>query len=100
MAKPPRTRRRNGADWVYRSTVWDTAAGALDDLGTYTPVQKVLVAGIANANFGALYDSFNYARVQSPRALRPSTRRASASTGRHAPKARMPSSTASRVRLF
>jgi len=62
MAKPPRTRRRNGADWVYRSTVWDTAAGALDDLGTYTPVQKVLVAGIANANFGALYDSFNYAR--------------------------------------
>jgi len=58
MAKPPRKRRR--ADWVYRSAVFDSAAGAIDDLYTYAPFTKVLGAGTANANAAILYDSHNY----------------------------------------
>lgn len=58
MAKPPRRRQR--ADWVYRPRLYDDAGNAFDDLGTYDPVTKSLVAGISTPQAGVLYDSHNY----------------------------------------
>lgn len=59
MARPPRARKRK-ADWVYRGTVFDSAGGAIDDLGTYSAQLKTLAAGVAFANAAVLYDSHNY----------------------------------------
>lgn len=54
----PSRRRRPKADWVYRSNVFDTAGGLVDDLGTYAPQYQTLIANTSLA--GVLYDSHNF----------------------------------------
>lgn len=80
MARPPRTRRRPRADWVYRPDLYDTSGGLLDGLGTYTGSSKSVGKGIENLSNFILYDSQNRLAgiantapnqwVQYPRAMR------------------------------